>query len=284
MTITPSIIAYTASMALAALIGFGGTAHAQAPAAEDFTDLGADTFVQNCLRCHGGILTGNDLMNTSLSSVENLTETVHRMEQFTAPLSEEQTSALVELLKDKEVQFRVEEAQLNQMESAPAITNAGFSGETAADPAATLFIKSCASCHTIGPGTTSGGNLTLTISQPEAVVKANVTRMQVRTGPMTTDQIDQLTALLKDKNRNTRLASMGYKPPATPTPAPTPIPTSTPTEASTGTKAMHMRPDSDEQVSERRHRIPMDILGITIGMAAVVGVAGFFLVRGDKNS
>ncbi len=295
MTTTPGIIAHFTSIAIAAIICIGGAAYAQAPEADEDIDLGAKTFVQNCIRCHGGILTGNDLMNTSLSSIENLTETVHRMQEFTAPMSEEQIVSLVELLKDKEVQFRVEEAQL-EYEEVPAGSGTTAPGQAAAvpvDSTAALFIKNCATCHTIGPGSSSGGDLTLTISQPEAVVKANVTRMQVRTGPMTTDQIDQLTALLKDQNRNTRLVSAGYKPPVVATPPLTPPPASTPPPtqpiiATNSTNINHpssqrvLRVSSD-QASERSHGIPMKTMVIALGLGALVVVAGFLLAAKDKD-
>lgn len=278
---TRRIVGLSAPLAVAVMLSLGGVASAQNAEADEDIDLGANTFVQNCLRCHGGILTGNDLQNTSLSSMESLTATVRRMQQFTPPLSEEQTAALVELLKDKEVRFRLEDAQLELGDDAAANAVAppapGQAAAAPADPAAALFIKNCAICHTIGPGFTTGGDLTRTLGQPEAVVKANVTRMQVRTGPMTTDQINQLTALLKDSKRNDRLASAGYKAPAAPTPTPA-------ASASTtgGAEKRWIRPITGGHVPEETHGVPMDVLLMSLGMAAVAAAAAYFMAGRDK--
>lgn len=203
---------WVAPLAAAAVLS-AGSVFAQ-DAADAAADAGASAFLQHCMRCHGGILTGNDLQNTTLSTPENLEGTVRRMKaQYTLPLTEKQVGDLVELLQDKEVKFRLEEAELEQEEAiaAPAAGEGGTVVPIAQDVYARLFVRSCAGCHTVGGSGSSGGDLAQTKTWAEPRLRQAVSSMQARVGPLTRDQIDGLTALLKDDERDPRLAAAGFK-------------------------------------------------------------------------
>lgn len=200
----------------AALVWTGTAGFAQNADMDAGADAGASAFLQHCMRCHGGILTGNDLQNTTLSTPENLEGTVRRMKaQYTLPLTEKQVGDLVELLQDKEVKFRLEEAELEQEEAvaAPASADGGTVVPIAQDVYARLFVRSCAGCHTVGGSGSSGGDLMQTKTWAEPRLRQAVSSMQSRVGPLTKDQIDGLTQLLKADDRDPRLAAAGYKAP-----------------------------------------------------------------------
>ncbi len=198
-----------ASITLAAAMIFTA-ATATAQDNEIPEDLEAGLFMQKCFSCHQGLLTGQELTNTHQRTRESLEETVHRMQQYTGPLPEEQITQLVDLMKDEEFVFRIEEAKLVQEERQHAQTEE-LSAEGEVDGYAMLFMRSCAGCHNIGLGNASGIDLIHTLNQDSAQVRASVVRMQMQAGPLTDGQIDGLTALLQDQDRVSRLASVGFK-------------------------------------------------------------------------
>jgi hypothetical protein len=64
-----------------------------------------------------------------------------------------------------------------------------------AEPAAS-FVDTCGGCHTIGGGDLTGPDLTAATSWAHADVRAAVDRMQDYAGPLTPQQIDEITGLL----------------------------------------------------------------------------------------
>lgn len=200
---------FAATVTLAVAMVFS-TAAAVAQDNEIPEDLEAGLFMQKCFSCHQGLLSGQELTNTHQRTRESLEETVHRMQQYTGPLPEEQITQLVDLMKDEEFVFRIEEAKLVQEEKQHAQTEE-LSAEGEIDGYAMLFMRSCAGCHNIGLGNASGIDLIHTLNQDADQVRASVVRMQMQAGPLTDGQIDGLTALLKDQERVKRLASVGFK-------------------------------------------------------------------------
>lgn len=200
---------FAATVTLAVAMVFS-TAAAVAQDNEIPEDLEAGLFMQKCFSCHQGLLSGQELTNTHQRTRESLEETVHRMQQYTGPLPEEQITQLVDLMKDEEFVFRIEEAKLVQEEQQHAQTEE-LSAEGEIDGYAMLFMRSCAGCHNIGLGNASGIDLIHTLNQDADQVRASVVRMQMQAGPLTDGQIDGLTALLKDQERVKRLASVGFK-------------------------------------------------------------------------
>lgn len=200
---------FAATVTLAVAMVFS-TAAAVAQDNEIPEDLEAGLFMQKCFSCHQGLLSGQELTNTHQRTRESLEETVHRMQQYTGPLPEEQITQLVDLMKDEEFVFRIEEAKLVQEEKQHAQTEE-LSAEGEIDGYAMLFMRSCAGCHNIGLGNASGIDLIHTLNQDADQVRASVVRMQMQAGPLTDGQIDGLTALLKDQERVSRLASVGFK-------------------------------------------------------------------------
>jgi len=174
-------------------------------------DPDAMLFVNSCLNCHKGVTAGTELINTHSRSLDALKAAVTRMQQYTGPLQEEQIDALVDLLHDPDYKFRIDEARLLKMEEEAAIIAAG--GDNA-DIFAQLFVAKCAACHTVGGGFSSGGDLVKTVSWQIPQLKTAVKAMESRVGPLTDEQVDGLTELLKDREVKKRLASAGMKLPA----------------------------------------------------------------------
>lgn len=257
-------------------------------AADEASDPGAAAFLQNCMRCHAGILTGNDLQNTSLSSPESLSSTMQRMQdQHTGPLPKQQVDDLIELMQDKEIKFRLEEAELEALDDKPAVA----AGATI-DKSAALFVTSCASCHTVGGGSSFGGDLTPTINWAEPKLRNAVVLMQERAGKLSDEQIDGLVALLKDSEREKRLAASGYKPKTSTTPAATAVPMDVNPEDATpeahfpGEKRfLQLRPTTVgvAEHSANKPFMPASLLIQTLALAFVVAVAAFFLTWKSDN-
>lgn len=212
-----------AKLAVAVLLILAGAlaapmnAAAQTPA-DIPEDMEAGLFMQKCFNCHQGLLTGRELVNTHQRTREGLEDTVHRMQQYAGPLSEEQITQLVDLMKDEEFVFRIEEAKLLQEEQAEAEAAKLAEQGTEADEFALLYMQSCAMCHNFGLGNATGIDLVHTLNMDTAQLRANVVRMQQQAGPLTDEQIDGLTALLKDENRMDRLVAAGHAAPAGTTP------------------------------------------------------------------
>lgn len=66
-----------------------------------------------------------------------------------------------------------------------------------AQPDATLYLENCSGCHTIGEGDLAGPDLLPSTKWPRADLRAAVQRMEANIGPMTPEQIDAITDLLK---------------------------------------------------------------------------------------
>jgi mono/diheme cytochrome c family protein len=73
------------------------------------------------------------------------------------------------------------------------------------DPIATDYLRLCAGCHTIGGGPISGPDLLASTRWPREDLRVAVKRMERNTGPMTEEQIDGLTDLLKSPDLVARL-------------------------------------------------------------------------------
>jgi len=183
-------------------------------------DPDAMLFVNSCLNCHKGVTAGTELINTHSRSLEALKTAVTRMQQYTGPLKEEQIDALVDLLHDPDYKFRIDEARLLKLEEEAAIIAAG--GDNA-DIFAQLFVAKCAACHTVSGGFSSGGDLAKTATWQIPQLKTAVKAMESRVGPLTDEQVNGLTELLKDREVKKRLVSAGMKLPVpgetTPQPA-----------------------------------------------------------------
>lgn len=205
---------------------FVGLAGAQvAESADDPTaDPEALLFVNTCLRCHPGTLTGNELINTPSRSVENLETAVRRMQQRTGPLTEEQIKDLTALMKDPAFYDRVAEAKLSAEEAAGANTVPGTAGAPI-DVAAKLYISKCAGCHSLSGTGKPGGSLARAMGYPQAQLWTAVKRMEMRVGALPDDEVTSLVALLKDRDVQRRLADAGYveAPPQVPPGAAVPL-------------------------------------------------------------
>lgn len=94
--------------------------------------------------------------------------------------------------------------------SATADASAILRQETS-DPAAKLFMQSCAGCHTVGKGALSGPDLAPTAAWPAADLRAAIERMQRQVGPMDAAQIQGLAELLQDPKARERLAAEEQK-------------------------------------------------------------------------
>lgn len=247
-------------------------------------DPGAEAFLKHCMRCHTGILTGNDLQNTVLSTTTSLDKTVRRMEQqHTAPLTEKQIADLVELMKDREIKFRLEEAELMQdgpMDVAGSSASAGIP----VDLSAKLYMQNCAACHTIGGGRSFGGDLTHTSGWAIERLRGDVSRMQARVGQMSDEQIDGLVDLLKASDRGARLAAAGYKPPR----VPAATPRLTPEEKAA--QIAHVRAEAVRQkisasrngTSHDSQTAPYGILFGSLALAAVGSIVVYRLAKGGE--
>jgi mono/diheme cytochrome c family protein len=73
------------------------------------------------------------------------------------------------------------------------------------DPIAVVYLKLCAGCHTIGGGPLSGPDLLPSTRWPREDLRVAVKRMEVNVGPMTDEEVDGLTDLLKAPDVQQRL-------------------------------------------------------------------------------
>ena len=165
----------------------------------------ATLYLESCAPCHtigGGELSGPDLKPSTTWPVPDLRAAVERMQENSGPLTAQQIDGLVALLKDADVSGRLERA--GQQGGAPA-EPAAQPVAAQADPAAELYLGTCAPCHTIGGGDLSGPDLKPSTTWPEPDLRAAVDRMQKNAGPMTAEQIDALVVLLKDPDVPGRL-------------------------------------------------------------------------------
>lgn len=91
------------------------------------------------------------------------------------------------------------------LEEAPAETPPEASAPTEADPHAVTYLKLCAGCHTIGGGALTGPDLLPSTQWPREDLRVAVKRMEVNVGPMTDEEVDGQTDLLKDPSVQQRL-------------------------------------------------------------------------------
>jgi ubiquinol-cytochrome c reductase cytochrome c subunit len=82
---------------------------------------------------------------------------------------------------------------------------AGAAAPAQADPFAVTYLKLCAGCHTIGGGPLSGPDLLPSTRWPREDLRVAVKRMEVNVGPMTDEEVDGLTDLLKAPDVQQRL-------------------------------------------------------------------------------
>jgi mono/diheme cytochrome c family protein len=82
----------------------------------------------------------------------------------------------------------------------PAVTPA-----PAGDPIAEGYLRLCAGCHTIGGGPLSGPDLLPSTGWARADLRVAVKRMETNVGPMSDEQVDGLTDLLKSPDLEARL-------------------------------------------------------------------------------
>lgn len=83
-----------------------------------------------------------------------------------------------------------------------------------APDAVTLFNEQCSGCHSIGGGELAGPDLQGLDVRPVDDVRAAVVRMEEHVGPLATEQVDALVALLRDPSAKVRLAGGEAKPAA----------------------------------------------------------------------
>jgi len=79
--------------------------------------------------------------------------------------------------------------------TAPAVTPA-----PAPDQAATAFVNRCAGCHTLDGRKLVGPSLTHVVTWTDAVLKPAIARMEKNVGPLTTADLDSLSAFLRSPN------------------------------------------------------------------------------------
>lgn len=203
---------YSISIAAAAIC-WGMTASAGAQGSpgepEPVVDPEAMLFVNTCLHCHPGTLTGNELINAPSRARENIESTVRRMQDRTGPLTEKQITDLTDLMKDPAFYDRVAEAKLTAEESAAANSKGSVTGSPE-DIAAKLYINKCAGCHSLSGAGKSGGSLARAMSYPDAQLWTAVKRMEIRVGALSDDEVTSLVALLKEKEIKGRLTAAGY--------------------------------------------------------------------------
>lgn len=70
----------------------------------------------------------------------------------------------------------------------------------APDPAATAFVNRCAGCHTLDGRKLVGPSLTHVVSWTNEVLKPAIARMEKNVGPLTTADLDSLSAFLRSPN------------------------------------------------------------------------------------
>ena len=75
----------------------------------------------------------------------------------------------------------------------------------AGDPHAVTYLKLCSGCHTIGGGALTGPDLLPSTQWPREDLRVAVERMEVNVGPMTDEEVDGLTDLLKAPDVQQRL-------------------------------------------------------------------------------
>lgn len=73
------------------------------------------------------------------------------------------------------------------------------------EPDVTLYLENCSGCHTIGEGDLAGPDLLPTTKWPRADLRAAVQQMEANAGPMTAEQIDAITDLLRAPDLKARL-------------------------------------------------------------------------------
>lgn len=73
------------------------------------------------------------------------------------------------------------------------------------DPIAVTYLKLCAGCHTIGGGALTGPDLLPSTRWSREDLRVAVKRMEVNVGPMTDEEVDGLTDLLKAPDVQQRL-------------------------------------------------------------------------------
>ena len=73
------------------------------------------------------------------------------------------------------------------------------------DPYAVTYLKLCSGCHTIGGGALTGPDLLPSTQWPREDLRVAVKRMEVNVGPMTDEEVDGLTDLLKSPDVQQRL-------------------------------------------------------------------------------
>jgi cytochrome c2 len=81
----------------------------------------------------------------------------------------------------------------------------------AADRGAELFLTRCTGCHTVGHGDLIGPDLAAVSPWPADDLRAAITRMEAKVGPMPPDEIEALRQLLQSADVAERLAREGER-------------------------------------------------------------------------
>ena len=76
------------------------------------------------------------------------------------------------------------------------------------DPAARLYVDSCAACHTIGQGAGVGPDLLPATQRPKDALRIAVMKMEDNVGPLTNAQVESMVDLLKSADVTKRLAAL----------------------------------------------------------------------------
>lgn len=90
----------------------------------------------------------------------------------------------------------------------PAVPDAGLDfaeTPTPVDTAAAQFAVTCSNCHTIGGGVSRGPDLAGVAAWPEAQLTSAVQSMARKVGPLSSQQVQALVALLKDRSVHERI-------------------------------------------------------------------------------
>lgn len=162
ITVLQAIVYLTIGMTLAF------AAETNAPTAAPAVDKTAQKFMQSCRGCHtigGGVLSGPDLAGSATWKKEDLLPAIKRMEKRVGPLTDDEVSALADLIRDEKATVRLKAAEeavakmfAAKLEPASAATGRElFFGRKA-------FINggmACSSCHEVkGNGGVLGPDLT----------------------------------------------------------------------------------------------------------------------------
>jgi len=99
--------------------------------------------------------------------------------------------------------FAVSSALAAETPSATAPASSAVSAP--GDPAAHRFVTSCAGCHTVGGGKLTGPDLIGVVSWPPADLKGAIQRMQKYVGPLSDEETQTLTTLLRAGDARDRL-------------------------------------------------------------------------------